>query len=714
MKKHIIIIGILVLVSSNFVFGQFADWTNYVNPELITDRVETSSRIWFSSKDGVIELDKSTLQITKHNRSNAAIPSNEVEGIAVDGNGFIWIGTYEQAIGKFDGTSWETIPYPNNLFGTTNTVETYCIEVDNQDVVWIGTSEGLVRYDGTNWQIYNIQNGTPNLKDVWAMELDNQGDLYISSFFAFKYDGMTFQQITDASNFTVYGTANFTESSNGDIWLSGFSGVLGKYDGTSWTEYTAQNGAIPQQGILNMEEGLNGEMMVNFYNDGKYVLQNGVWNPVSVSNYSEIDSSNITTNFYDNQGNEWIGSHDILIKNDGQNVTVKDLKAHTINHNRMIRDVSVDANGNIYVVNGPEIAMFDGTNWSNLALPMDLQNSFFPSLDRVLFTTNGNAYLSSGWGFHHWDGTNWTLYSEQNSDLPTDNSYEWIFDENTQTLWIGTTLGLVEFDGTTFTTYDPSNTILTNPNISRFNLDNNGLMYVAINQNDLFTFDGTNWQDVSATSSPSSIVITTLHFDNNNTLWVGSRNDGLFKLENGNWEIFDMSNSNLPNNEIHQIVSNANGKLFIATDGGLATLEGNITEAFTTQNSGVSDDIVREIAFDYSDNLWLGTDHGVSVLQLNMTDTKPVIIQNNSLKVFPNPINTTATVTFDLKKATDNIHVKIINVEGKIIQEILIDGRANIGQQQLEISRNQLGNGLYYLSIQTDKEQLVKPILIQD
>ncbi|MFT5834703.1 MAG: ligand-binding sensor domain-containing protein [Cognaticolwellia sp.] len=703
MKKYILIIGIMVLAGSELAFGQFAEWTNYASPEYLTDHVETSNEIWFSSKAGVFQLNKTSLQITEHNRSNSDISSNSVEAVAVDGNGFIWVGTYNQAIAKFDGSTWATIPYPDSLFSTPYGFTTHCIEVDNQNKVWIGTSEGLLSYDGTNWQVYNEENGILDMNNISGLTLDNQGNIYIASDFVFKYNGTAFQKIsTQPYNNSFYDKSNFVEQSNGNIWFSNTSGKLGRYDGTNWTDFPTQNS------ILSLGESPNGEMFFTAENQGKYIYQNGAWvKGVDIVN-SDIDINEITTYFYDNQGNEWIGSHDKILINDGQNVTVKSFRTHTINDNR-IEDVTVDGNGNMYIVNHNEIALFDGTTWSNFPSPTGYK------LRSILFTNNDNIWVHSLQGLHYWDGTNWTLYTTQTSALPTLSINKWYFEEGTQTLWLATTQGLVKFDGTNFTVYDPSNTPLTNDYIYSFDFDNNGLMYLFVGgSSDIFTFDGTIWQNISASLPIYSFISKTMHFDNNNTFWIGTSNDGLNKLENGNWVTFDITNSNLPSNNISQIISNENGKLFIATLNGLATLENGIIEGFTIENSGISDNLIFDLAFDNNDNLWLATVNGVSVFELNTTNTTTILVKNNSLNVFPNPISTTATVTFDLNQVTENIRVKIISLDGRTVQEQLIQGRANYGTQQLEINRNQIVNGLYYLTIQTDNEQLVKSILIQD
>ena len=160
-------------------WGQTENWVNYVKPEVIHDYVEMNNDIWFSTNAGVVKIDKTTSQKTYFDRASANIPSNFVEGIAKDGNGNIWIGTYNQAIAKFDGTNWTNYSFATTL-NVTGTIKTYCIEVDNQDNIWVGTSEGLLRFDGTNWQKYDAQNvGDIMFDDVWALALDNQGNLFI-------------------------------------------------------------------------------------------------------------------------------------------------------------------------------------------------------------------------------------------------------------------------------------------------------------------------------------------------------------------------------------------------------------------------------------------------------------------------------------------------------------------------------------------------------
>jgi len=45
---------------------------------------------------------------------------------------------------------------------------------------WFGTNKGLSRYDGKNWNSWNIHHGLPN-NDVYAIALEADGDVWIGT-----------------------------------------------------------------------------------------------------------------------------------------------------------------------------------------------------------------------------------------------------------------------------------------------------------------------------------------------------------------------------------------------------------------------------------------------------------------------------------------------------------------------------------------------------
>lgn len=708
---------IVLLITSQIGFAQFAGWENYVNPELLTDYVETNNEIWFSSKGGVIKIDKTTLQTTTYDRANSNLSINIVDAIAKDSNDGIWIGTYNQAIAKFDGTTWTNYDFTHLFAPTVIRIKTYCMEIDNQDNVWVGTSRGLLRFDGTNWQVFNSQNAGNMLHDVWALDLDSQGNLYAASFRVYKYDGTTFENLTDTTSLYLNGRAELFFDANDNFWVSDKSGTIGKFDGTTWTEYSSFNGQIPSTDIYTLGETPNGEMYFTAEDSGKYILQNGVWTPQNIANNIPLDEGNLTTYFYDNQGDKWLANGGNLIKNDGQNITSLNLKAVELQENN-IKDVAI-FNNTKYFVSSKTITTFDGTTWGAFEFPDSLFGNSFTLRQMEIVDMNNIWIASSVKGILHWNGTIWTLYNQNSSAVLTSYIHKIAYDAVSQILWCASYNGLVKFDGTTWTTYDQTNSPFSGNHLFKtIEVDYNGVLYLSAHSSafEIWSFDGTTWQNLTVSAAgvivPQSSIVS-IHFDKNNTLWAGSSLNGVYKYDGTVWKNWNKTLWDLPNNNIMTITSDDNGDIYVGTSSGAATFDGTIWTGWTLQNSGISYKQIVDIEIDDNDKLWLGTNHGVSRFQLNSTTTTPVITQNQALKIYPNPIIDKAIVQFTTTSATDNIQVQIISLDGKIIQNRIINGNRPKGEQRIEIAKNNMTSGLYYLKVIWNDERGVEVILVR-
>ncbi|GAB1442528.1 hypothetical protein MASR2M39_13640 [Ignavibacteriales bacterium] len=165
-----------------------------------------------------------------------------VQSIAIDQIGTKWIGTGAGFV-KFDGTNW-TVYNTTNSGLPANYVNS--IAIDQIGNKWIGTDAGFVKFDGTNWTVYNTTNsGLPN-NSVLSITIDQSGTKWIGTSGGLaKFDG---------TNWTVYNTTNSGLPSNfvvsiaidqiGNRWIA-TSGGLAKFDGTNWTVYNVINSGLP-------------------------------------------------------------------------------------------------------------------------------------------------------------------------------------------------------------------------------------------------------------------------------------------------------------------------------------------------------------------------------------------------------------------------------------------------------------------------------------
>ena len=154
-----------------------------------------------------------------------------MKSIAFDSKGNAWIVTQEQELIKYN--EMETM-----VFNSTNSIlpeEIYIssVAVDKKDNVWIGASDGVWKYDGKKFTLYNSQN-TSMLEDlVWSIAVDSKNNVWMSSCRVRQ-------------------------------------GGLVKYDGTKWTVYTPNNSALP----VNMIHGIAIDQSDNVWLAlGEYVNQ---------------------------------------------------------------------------------------------------------------------------------------------------------------------------------------------------------------------------------------------------------------------------------------------------------------------------------------------------------------------------------------------------------------------------------------------------------
>lgn len=133
----------------------------------------------------------------------------------------------------------------------------------------------------------------------------------------------------------------------------------------------------------------------------------------------------------------------------------------------------------------------------------------------------------------------------------------------------------------------------------------------------------------------------------------------------------------------------------IATDAnGNVLITGNFSStplsfgSITLNNGGISDLFVAKL-----DATTLGIDENSN---------------NSSALIHPNPFNSSTTI--QLKSAVSNGHIKVYNVNGKLVKEMI-----NISGQTITIHRDKLANGLYFISLIEDGIVIVsRKILITD
>lgn len=97
------------------------------------------------------------------------------------------------------------------------------------------------------------------------------------------------------------------------------------------------------------------------------------------------------------------------------------------------------------------------------------------------------------------------------------------------------------------------------------------------------------------------------------TIWAGTLNAGLSRFRAGRWRTFT-TRDGLPSNTISAIAGNAAGEIFIGTPNGLAGLKNDHWVTYMTHN-GLPPGTIESLLLDKADTLWVGTSKGISFLR---------------------------------------------------------------------------------------------------
>jgi len=155
------------------------------------------------------------------------LSQNTIKSIIQDRNGFIWVGTYN-GINKYDGYSMVHYKFLNDVNSLSSNIIISLFE-DKDGYIWAGTTNaGLNRIDPRTGKI-DVYFDNPNAPD-YASEIDHiyqssSGVLFIKTsngikFFKVAVDGsLVFEDLMNAANNISLRTKNIIPAINGKHWF---------------------------------------------------------------------------------------------------------------------------------------------------------------------------------------------------------------------------------------------------------------------------------------------------------------------------------------------------------------------------------------------------------------------------------------------------------------------------------------------------------------
>jgi len=433
----------------------------------------------------------------------------------------------------------------------------------NDGYVWIGTQEGLVRFNGIEFKVFD-KSTTDAIRhnDVRALYQDRDGALWIGTFGGglVRYQDGQFTNYTAKSGLSNNSISVILQDRQGNLWVGTDNG-LNEFTGGKIVIFNRANG-LSDNMVRALAEDREGKLVVAGRN-GLDVIVNGTL----MGRYSPQipGGKSIQALFLDNDGNLWLGTE----------------------------------NRGIDVLNAGKLTHYGAPQ----GLPNAPVHSIYQDrLHTIWVATEGRGIcrLVSG---------RFDCYGQENG--LSGGYVESIFEDREGSLWVGTETGGINFfrEGP-LTNYGSEMGLQGSPRT--LVEDPDGSLWIGTSTG-LWRMKDYKVTSYLTDKGPANNYVYAMVRDHMGNIWIGTDEGGLNKFTGHTVKTYRKADG-LVDDWIPAVIEDRAHDIWIGTFAGVSRLhKGKFTNYGT--GDGLTSNRVWAIHQDYQGNLWFGTDAGLSLFR---------------------------------------------------------------------------------------------------
>ncbi len=479
------------------------------------------------------------------------LPQNTAQAVVQTRDGYLWIGTQEGLV-RFDGVRFTVFDRRNTPAMAGKNI-TALLEA-RDGTLWAATNDGLLAMKDGAFRSYSVANGLP-FDFLTSVAQDQDGDLWIGTLGGgvIRFRNGLFTRLNTKRGLPhdlVYAVVALADRT---VWMGTAAGLCRWQDGNLKT-YTTGDGLADGE-IHALSADADGSIWIGSLGGLTHMTRGRF---VTYTTANGLKRNDVRTILRDRDGHLWIGT-----EGGGLHRLRGDRFEHYGAEDGLPSDfvpaLCEDREGNLWV----------GTNTGGLIRLKDTPFTGYTTLHglssnfaRPVFQSRDGAVWvgTQGGGLNRLKDGRISVFTKRDG-LPDDMVWA-IAESRDGSMWIGTSGGLTRFRQGRFTTYT--------------------------------TRDGL-----------SNDAVRAIFEDENGTLWIGTRGGGLCRLLNGRFTVFS-SQDTVPNPIVHAIMADHRGDIWIGSNGGLTKYDGRRFSTYTTRN-GLSSNNVYAVHEDREGTLWIGT-----------------------------------------------------------------------------------------------------------
>ena len=500
-----------------------------------------------------------------------------------------------------------------------------CFTQDHLGFIWIGTDDGLNRYDGNSFVNYTIDKGSRkglSNRTILDLMVDKKENLWIGTAEGLNHFNILTEEFTQYSDSTIYNFYSrlLEDTIHNKIWLSANAGGLKYLDMMDGNIYAVNKPELQEALVRELFPLNDNQLLIGTLRAGVFLYD--------IEKDSLKPYLNDTSTVFKLPGNK-------------------------------VRQI-IQINGLFYIgIEGHGVVQYDPMTQTGQII--NASNSKLSSNMVYRLQAGPHEQLligTDGGGFNIYDPTTNTispyLKNLANPRTLSSNVIRSIFVDSEENIWLGTyTMGInmipyysknIYYDG--YDLFDLNS--LSNNKVTSFAECIDGGMWIGTDGGGLnHIIDGnyTHFLKEDKVGSINDNVIMCLEHDQRGRLVIGTFRGGLNILENGRFKsyTYDEKNPNsISNNWIWDLEIDGDGNYWVGTNNGLNKFDPTENEfkRFTPGSSNTylySINNIRSLLLDSKNNLWIGSFGGFGLFNLQ-TEQFEYFINSNGPEGLTNDI----------------------------------------------------------------------------
>lgn len=522
------------------------------------------------------------------------LPGDAVRALAQTSDGYLWIGTNE-GLSRFDGYEFTTFGKDD---GSLRSNAVGALEAGHDGTLWIGTAEGLTRYQNGRFRTFTTKDGLPD-NYISAVREDRDQVLwivagpYLSRFENGKFVDYPAKQLLPLQTPRV-----LYKGPDRTLWVAGVGGVVKLVNGSFVPVFSAHqmdgrivNAVVEDRSGRSWVGGSNGILMRS--PDGKLTAFDA---------HDGLPDALVLALLEDRAGNLWAGTNNGLSRYEGGRFSSSDFAA---GHNRnLVRGLFEDREGDLWV----------GTNSGLNQLRDDRFTVFsrtegFPSDEPVAVHQSANGTIWIGYhnaGLVALEDKKIKLYTTKNG-LASDEIFS-IREKRNGDLLISSRAGLIVMHDGHFSNRVPPDPFGRTVAFDALE-DRKGRIWVA-GRGGVYQIANGEFRNIVRGGPVLNEAAIVLSEGLDGSVWAGIGGRGLWRITDGKTQHYSVADG-LGNDSIRSLYQDADGTLWIGTiGGGLNAFRDGALTLYTVADGLLSNNI-SHIEDDGRGFLWLSTTRGI-------------------------------------------------------------------------------------------------------